>query len=125
MDLIYYPSYTITPSLSSQNLKPRSWIILQRSNFRSSPIRAAAASSYVETTKNGAASTTSRRNVTVKKTDRDSSSAMDQLDIERGVCVPFRKYSPETVRFLLLLLLHHQIINNNLFFSYFDLILVR
>lgn len=23
---------------------------------------------------------------------------MDQLDIERGVCVPFRKYSPETVR---------------------------
>ncbi|KAJ6995339.1 protein ACTIVITY OF BC1MPLEX KINASE 1 [Populus alba x Populus x berolinensis] len=98
MDLIYYPNYTITPSLSSQNPKPRSWIILQRSNFRSSPIRAAAASSYVETTKNGAASTTSRRNVTVKTTDRDSSSAMDQLDIERGVCVPFRKYSPETVR---------------------------
>ncbi|XVE71368.1 hypothetical protein DITRI_Ditri10aG0144800 [Diplodiscus trichospermus] len=27
-----------------------------------------------------------------------SSSAMDQLDIERGVCIPFRKYSPETVR---------------------------
>uniref|UniRef100_A0A7N0R8M8 Protein kinase domain-containing protein n=2 Tax=Kalanchoe fedtschenkoi TaxID=63787 RepID=A0A7N0R8M8_KALFE len=27
-----------------------------------------------------------------------SSSAMDQLDIERGVCVPFRKYSPETVK---------------------------
>lgn len=27
-----------------------------------------------------------------------SSSAMEQLDIERGVCVPFRKYSPETVR---------------------------
>ncbi|KAG6770887.1 hypothetical protein POTOM_026586 [Populus tomentosa] len=98
MDLIYYPNYTITPSLSSQNPKPRSWIILQRSNFRSSPIRAAAASSYVETTKNGAASTTSRRNVTLKTTDRDSSSAMDQLDIERGVCVPFRKYSPETVR---------------------------
>ncbi|KAI5586885.1 hypothetical protein POPTR_006G275600v4 [Populus trichocarpa] len=98
MDLIYYPNYTITPSLSSQNPKPRSWIILQRSNFRSSPIRAAAASSNVETTKNGSASTTTRRNVTVKTTDRGSSSAMDQLDIERGVCVPFRKYSPETVR---------------------------
>ncbi|OMO86135.1 hypothetical protein CCACVL1_09800 [Corchorus capsularis] len=27
-----------------------------------------------------------------------SSSAMEQLDIERGVCIPFRKYSPETVR---------------------------
>ncbi|KAF8380855.1 hypothetical protein HHK36_028350 [Tetracentron sinense] len=27
-----------------------------------------------------------------------SSSAMEQLDFERGVCVPFRKYSPETVR---------------------------
>lgn len=26
-----------------------------------------------------------------------SSSALEQLDIERGVCVPFRKYSPETV----------------------------
>ncbi|CAM8898651.1 unnamed protein product [Rhodiola kirilowii] len=27
-----------------------------------------------------------------------SSSAMEQLDIERGVCVPFRKYTPETVK---------------------------
>ncbi|PIA48619.1 hypothetical protein AQUCO_01400894v1 [Aquilegia coerulea] len=27
-----------------------------------------------------------------------SSSAMEQLDIERGVCIPFRKYSPEMVR---------------------------
>ncbi|GLT85150.1 hypothetical protein SLE2022_033480 [Rubroshorea leprosula] len=27
-----------------------------------------------------------------------SSKAMEQLDFERGVCVPFRKYSPETVR---------------------------
>uniref|UniRef100_A0A2P2L1R4 Protein kinase domain-containing protein n=1 Tax=Rhizophora mucronata TaxID=61149 RepID=A0A2P2L1R4_RHIMU len=27
-----------------------------------------------------------------------SSSALEQLDIERGVCVPFRKYSPDTVR---------------------------
>ncbi|KAJ6361166.1 hypothetical protein OIU78_001749 [Salix suchowensis] len=98
MDLIYYPNYTITPSLSSQNPKTRSRILLQRSNFRSYPIRAAAASSFVETTKNGASSTTIRRNVTVKTNDRDSSSAMDQLDIERGVCVPFRKYSPETVR---------------------------
>ncbi|KAL5719497.1 Protein ACTIVITY OF BC1 COMPLEX KINASE 1 [Ranunculus cassubicifolius] len=27
-----------------------------------------------------------------------SSTAMEQLDIERGVCVPFRKYSPDMVR---------------------------
>ncbi|KAA8521405.1 hypothetical protein F0562_012103 [Nyssa sinensis] len=27
-----------------------------------------------------------------------TSSALEQLDIERGVCVPFRKYSPEMVR---------------------------
>ncbi|KAK9946780.1 hypothetical protein M0R45_012226 [Rubus argutus] len=27
-----------------------------------------------------------------------SSAAMEQLDFERGVCVPFRKYTPETVR---------------------------
>ncbi|XP_068657200.1 protein ACTIVITY OF BC1 COMPLEX KINASE 1, chloroplastic [Aristolochia californica] len=29
---------------------------------------------------------------------QESTSAMEQLDIERGVCVPFRKYTPETVR---------------------------
>lgn len=27
-----------------------------------------------------------------------SSAAMERLDFERGVCVPFRKYTPETVR---------------------------
>lgn len=27
-----------------------------------------------------------------------STAAMEQLDIERGVCIPFRKYTPETVR---------------------------
>lgn len=27
-------------------------------------------------------------------------SAMEQLDIERGVCIPFRKYTPDTVRTL-------------------------
>lgn len=33
-----------------------------------------------------------------------SSSALEQLDIERGVCIPFRKYSPETVRWYYILL---------------------
>ncbi|KAK1551184.1 hypothetical protein Q3G72_031599 [Acer saccharum] len=45
-----------------------------------------------ETAVNGAART-SRSNLVDK-----SSSAMELLDIERGVCVPFRKYTPETVR---------------------------
>ncbi|XAR69641.1 Cadmium-transporting ATPase [Bertholletia excelsa] len=29
---------------------------------------------------------------------RSTSSALELLDIERGVCIPFRKYTPETVR---------------------------
>ncbi|KAJ6745240.1 CHAPERONE-ACTIVITY OF BC1 COMPLEX CABC1 -RELATED [Salix koriyanagi] len=84
MDLIYYPNYTITPSLSSQNPKTSSRILLQRSNFRSYPIRAAAASSYVETTKNGASSTTIRRNVTVRSKVLESRGAISSLML-RGV----------------------------------------
>ncbi|KAJ3671604.1 hypothetical protein LUZ60_007683 [Juncus effusus] len=33
-----------------------------------------------------------------RRINEGSSSAMDQLDIERGVCIPFRKYTPEMVR---------------------------
>ncbi|XP_021744355.1 protein ACTIVITY OF BC1 COMPLEX KINASE 1, chloroplastic-like [Chenopodium quinoa] len=34
-----------------------------------------------------------------KNSDKNGgNSALDQLDIERGVCVPFRKYTPEAVR---------------------------
>lgn len=42
-----------------------------------------------------------------------SSSAMEQLDIERGVCIPFRKYTPETVGFFFFFFL------GGLFFSFF------
>lgn len=34
----------------------------------------------------------------LSKSGNGSSSALEQLDIERGVCVPFRKYTPEGVR---------------------------
>lgn len=34
----------------------------------------------------------------LSKTGNNSSSALEQLDIERGVCMPFRKYTPEGVR---------------------------
>lgn len=36
--------------------------------------------------------------ITTKSLTEKLSSAMEQLDIERGVCIPFRKYTPETVR---------------------------
>ncbi|KAL5782916.1 hypothetical protein ACOSP7_007945 [Xanthoceras sorbifolium] len=53
-----------------------------------------------ESSVNGAVRT-SRSTLAEKKKTLEiakSSSAMEQLDIERGVCMPFRKYSPETVR---------------------------
>ncbi|KMT17724.1 hypothetical protein BVRB_2g034760 [Beta vulgaris subsp. vulgaris] len=34
----------------------------------------------------------------LSKSDNGRNSALEQLDIERGVCVPFRKYTPEGVR---------------------------
>ncbi|KAK2993989.1 hypothetical protein RJ640_005861 [Escallonia rubra] len=34
----------------------------------------------------------------LSKPSTSSSSALEQLDFERGVCIPFRKYTPETVR---------------------------
>ncbi|KAL2525322.1 putative aarF domain-containing protein kinase [Abeliophyllum distichum] len=33
-----------------------------------------------------------------QRSSTSSNSALEQLDIERGVCVPFRKYTPESVR---------------------------
>lgn len=35
-----------------------------------------------------------------------TSSALEQLDFERGVCVPFRKYTPESVRSYFFLTYH-------------------
>lgn len=34
----------------------------------------------------------------LSKSDNGRNSALEQLDIERGVCVPFRKYTPEGVK---------------------------
>lgn len=59
------------------------------------------AASATERSANGAAT---RRSLTATGGDESSaflfgksSDAMEQLDIERGVCMPFRKYTPETV----------------------------
>ncbi|KAK3039607.1 hypothetical protein RJ639_029306 [Escallonia herrerae] len=40
----------------------------------------------------------SQTRLQLSKPSTSSSSALEQLDIERGVCIPFRKYTPETVR---------------------------
>ena len=78
--------------------------VLKRSKKRSLPVRVsnfAAAASEAGGLVNGA---TVRRSLAATRESEaralqlgKSSSAMEQLDIERGVCVPFRKYSPETV----------------------------
>ncbi|CAL1385271.1 unnamed protein product [Linum trigynum] len=56
------------------------------------------------TSRNGNGASTSRSVAVAKEANGAAaaavqlSKAMEQLDFERGVCVPFRKYSPETVR---------------------------
>lgn len=53
----------------------------------------------------GAAVNGGDRNVQLSSTSSSrSSSALEQLDIERGVCTPFRKYSPETVSICIFIL---------------------
>ncbi|KAL0324062.1 UNVERIFIED_CONTAM: protein ACTIVITY OF BC1 COMPLEX kinase, chloroplastic [Sesamum calycinum] len=65
---------------------------------------------FVKLNRDCSAKTNSRRPVRIRAQQSDSlvqvdkflstsgSSALEQLDIERGVCVPFRKYTPESVR---------------------------
>lgn len=70
---------------------------------RSSIRRFVVSNAAVETSVNDAATgRTSTGKLAEKKKKAmelaKSSTALELLDIERGVCVPFRKYSPETVR---------------------------
>lgn len=46
------------------------------------------------------------------RTTTASNSALEQLDFERGVCVPFRKYSPETVSVIIISLFYLMITNS-------------
>ncbi|KFK29740.1 hypothetical protein AALP_AA7G172400 [Arabis alpina] len=82
---------------------------LRRSRIRTSNFSVTAAVTDVSTrnasingrnSKEAAIMTTTAATSDVERGMRvgKSSSALEQLDIERGVCVPFRKYSPETVR---------------------------
>ncbi|XP_057722398.1 protein ACTIVITY OF BC1 COMPLEX KINASE 1, chloroplastic isoform X1 [Arachis stenosperma] len=76
------------------------------SSFQSLPIRRRSAKKLLRTRISCSATTGSAAsNGAVLSSVKDvlqlrkpSNSALEQLDIERGVCIPFRKYSPETVR---------------------------
>lgn len=117
MESIHWNSL-VNPNFSlNHRLRRRNRAVLDR---RDAPLRRGRAFSAVRTSNfsvNAAATDVSTRNAAVggrNSTDAaimttavsgverglrvgKSSTALEQLDIERGVCVPFRKYSPETV----------------------------
>ncbi|XP_044472506.1 protein ACTIVITY OF BC1 COMPLEX KINASE 1, chloroplastic isoform X2 [Mangifera indica] len=102
MDL-YHPNCINSLSLSAnkrRNVTSKSLIRFSATSRtgRRFSIKNLAASASSDASVNGVASTS--RSLSEKKALQvsPSSSAMEQLDIERGVCVPFRKYTPETVR---------------------------
>ncbi|THU51336.1 hypothetical protein C4D60_Mb06t29940 [Musa balbisiana] len=77
-------------SSSSLNLSRRRGRRNRRTSSPRFPIAAAAATE-----------TATRKLVPISRRNEPAervTSAMEQLDIERGVCIPFRKYTPETVR---------------------------
>lgn len=80
--------YSITPSIEYKSRrKPLNTV--QKSRSLSTRICAVSSVSTVQTPSEKTA-------LLVKDISRTS--ALEQLDIERGVCIPFRKYSPESVR---------------------------
>lgn len=87
-----------TSSLSSKNHYTIIHTLLNHRNGLSSP--SSSSSKHQRRKKIRAAVSTNSRSLAAQEARQrgKSSSAMEQLDIERGVCVPFRKYSPETVR---------------------------
>lgn len=64
-----------------------------RRNRRTSSLRFSIAAAAATETATRKLVPISRRNEPAERV----TSAMEQLDIERGVCIPFRKYTPETV----------------------------
>jgi hypothetical protein len=80
--------YTVSPQLT---ISPR----IKQSNVRRLRI-----SSLAATTGNSAKNGAVVRPLQLPSNSRSNNSALEQLDIERGVCIPFRKYSPEIVWFL-------------------------
>ncbi|CAN6583521.1 unnamed protein product [Malus baccata var. baccata] len=107
MNLLCVNCVTAAPFPANQHLSSRAHTVPRRINAPSrapasfdyrlrirrgrKPLRFRVSNAAIETRKSLAASAGERQ---LSK----PSAAMEQLDFERGVCVPFRKYSPETVR---------------------------
>lgn len=94
-------SHRNVPLRAPTSLRP---VLQRRARSREClPVRVSNfAASAAKTSTNGAI--TGRKSLTATGGDESgalmlsrSSDAMEQLDIERGVCIPFRKYTPETV----------------------------
>ena len=115
-----YVNCTYTAAYALGHLKPKNQIIISHGNAplkapispypilhrrarskKSLPVRISNfAASATESSTNGAI----RKSLIATGGDERSalllsrsSDAMEQLDFERGVCIPFRKYTPETV----------------------------
>ncbi|MCI10020.1 putative aarF domain-containing protein kinase chloroplastic-like [Trifolium medium] len=89
MDSFFVNSlYTVSPQLT---ISPR---------IKQNHVRRVRISSLAATTGNSAKNGAVLRPLQLPSNSRSNNSALEQLDIERGVCIPFRKYSPESVWFL-------------------------
>ncbi|KAB2629478.1 aarF domain-containing protein kinase [Pyrus ussuriensis x Pyrus communis] len=107
MNLLCVNCVTAAPFPANQHLSSRAHNVPSRIN---APSRAPASFDYRLRIRRGKkpmrfrvsnAAIETRRSLPVSAGERQlskPSAAMEQLDFERGVCVPFRKYSPETVR---------------------------
>ncbi|CAN6721254.1 unnamed protein product [Malus baccata var. baccata] len=107
MNLLCVNCVTAAPFPANQHLSSRAHTVPRRIN---APSRAPASFDYRLRIRRGRkplrfrvsnAAIETRRSLAASAGERQlskPSAAMEQLDFERGVCVPFRKYSPETVR---------------------------
>ncbi|KAH1203209.1 Protein ACTIVITY OF BC1 COMPLEX KINASE 1, chloroplastic [Glycine soja] len=100
MDSIYASSTCTVP-----HLLRRETLFLPRTSIPSSSLRRAKKARRARVSSSASTTTTASSiasNGAVSRAlqgvSNKSNTALEQLDIERGVCIPFRKYSPEIVR---------------------------
>ncbi|KAL8171230.1 hypothetical protein V2J09_023034 [Rumex salicifolius] len=87
----------VIPSSASNSFSP----LCSLSRYPRLPFRSGRRSSKLKTKIKVFAASSSPSLIPSRSNDSSfskGSSAMEQLDIERGVCIPFRKYTPESVR---------------------------
>lgn len=90
-------SHAVSFSAKQRSLKGRSTFVRGRKQ-RVSVIRISNAVTEVYGSRTAASGRSDGSGASKDWQVAKSSTALELLDIERGVCVPFRKYSPETVR---------------------------